>query len=68
MSGFMNVAVPQQAYPAIIRGRDLEIAAAQAHGAALDVLCKVFSACMPIFAQAMQSLTKGSPLGPDLFR
>jgi hypothetical protein len=68
----MSLAVPQQTIPAIMGGRYLEAIAAQSYapadGAALDLLHKVFSACIPIFDQAMQLLTNGSSFGPDLFR
>jgi len=55
----------QQTLPALSQRRVFEPALRRTDGPALDALCRVFSVSMAIFAQAMESLTKGSL---DLFR
>jgi len=59
----VSTRTPQQTFPAILRRSPSEQSLRRTDGPASDTLCQVFLVCMPIFAQAMQSLTEGSPAG-----
>lgn len=57
--------VSQQTFPALPQRGGFDPALRLTDGP-LDALHRVFSICMPLFSQSMESLAKGSPL--DLFR
>jgi len=61
----LTARISRQTFPAILKRSVFEASLRRTDGPAPDSLCGVFLVSMPIFAQAMESLAKGSL---DLFR
>jgi len=59
----MTPRIPLQSFPAARQQRTIE---AVTDAQVFDTLHRVLSVCIPLFARAMDSLTKGS--SPGLFR
>jgi hypothetical protein len=58
-----SYSVYQGVLPALVQENNPESPIGRAYGAMFDNMCRVVSACLPIFDQAMHSLRQGVPGG-----